>query len=108
MFPFWGAHASSVLVGKPGRSSTRVTAGSCRNELVLGSTRALACHVRCPRRTPCLSAQRAHFRPGPLSQHGVARSQTSLTFLNNRAAFIMQIAFQKRLLPFAFSLLLTT
>ena len=32
---FWGAHASSVVVGKPGRSFTRVTAASCRNELLL-------------------------------------------------------------------------
>jgi len=29
----WGAHAPRVLVGKPGRSFTRVTAAASRNEL---------------------------------------------------------------------------
>jgi hypothetical protein len=29
----WGAHAARVLVGKPGRSFTRVTAAARRNEL---------------------------------------------------------------------------
>ena len=67
---FWGAHASSVLVGKPGRCFASVTAASCRNELLLTRLSTLGDNRRLPWPRSCAIRHRQHASRVRSSLHG--------------------------------------